>query len=143
MQNAAMDLVRNKSYNIYARALSTSGFYFTWATFAEIRMELVSEFFQTQKFGNNISNKPKGNDFVYLQKINCKLMPKIIPHLCFGKVAAGVYTSVFGDSKVTNITTLHETPSGDSDVVSFKLHCQPFMPISAGPSKFVLLPRMN
>jgi predicted 3-demethylubiquinone-9 3-methyltransferase (glyoxalase superfamily) len=34
---------------------------------------------------------------------------------------------------VTNITTLHDTPSGDCDVVSFVLADQPFMAISAGP----------
>jgi predicted 3-demethylubiquinone-9 3-methyltransferase (glyoxalase superfamily) len=37
------------------------------------------------------------------------------------------------DSKVTKITTLHDTPSGDCDLVSFVLANQPFMAISAGP----------
>ncbi len=65
-----------------------------------------------------------------------KSMQKISPHLWFdkeAKEAAQFYTSVFPDSKITNITTLHDTPSGDCDVVSFKLSGQSFMAISAGP----------
>jgi predicted 3-demethylubiquinone-9 3-methyltransferase (glyoxalase superfamily) len=63
-------------------------------------------------------------------------MQKIIPHLWFdkeAKEAAEFYASTFPDSKVTNITTLHNTPSGDCDVVSFKLWGYAFMAISAGP----------
>jgi predicted 3-demethylubiquinone-9 3-methyltransferase (glyoxalase superfamily) len=63
-------------------------------------------------------------------------MQKITPHLWFdkeAKEAAECYTSLLPDSKVTNITTLHDTPSGDCDVVSFVLADQPFMAISAGP----------
>jgi predicted 3-demethylubiquinone-9 3-methyltransferase (glyoxalase superfamily) len=61
---------------------------------------------------------------------------KIAPHLWFdkeAKEAAGFYCSIFPDSKITNVTTLHDTPSGDCDVVSFALAGQPFMAISAGP----------
>jgi len=60
----------------------------------------------------------------------------ITPHLWFDKEAkeAGeFYASIFPDSKITNVTTLHDTPSGDCDVVSFALSGQPFMAISAGP----------
>ena len=56
-------------------------------------------------------------------------------HLWFdkeAKEAAEFYCSVFPDSKVTNVTTLHDTPSGDCDVVSFELSGQPFMALSAG-----------
>lgn len=63
-------------------------------------------------------------------------MQKIVPHLWFDKEAreaAEFYCSVFSDSKVKNITTLHNTPSGDVDVVSFELSGQAFMAISAGP----------
>ena len=63
-------------------------------------------------------------------------MQKITPHLWFDKEAreaAEFYTSLFPDSQVTNITTLHDTPSGDSDLVSFELAGQSFMAISAGP----------
>ncbi len=63
-------------------------------------------------------------------------MQKITPHLWFdkeAKEAAEFYTSLLPDSKVTNRTTLHDTPSGDCDVVSFELAGQPFMAISAGP----------
>jgi len=62
---------------------------------------------------------------------------KITPHLWFDKEsreAAEFYVSAFGDgSKIANITTLRDTPSGDADLVSFELSGQPFMAISAGP----------
>jgi predicted 3-demethylubiquinone-9 3-methyltransferase (glyoxalase superfamily) len=61
---------------------------------------------------------------------------KIVPHLWFdkeAKEATEFYCSVFPDSNVTNITTLHNTPSGDVDTVSFELWGQKFMAISAGP----------
>ena len=64
------------------------------------------------------------------------LQHKIVPHLWFdteAREAADFYCSVFPDSKITNVTTLHDTPSGDADSVSFVLHGQPFMAISAGP----------
>jgi predicted 3-demethylubiquinone-9 3-methyltransferase (glyoxalase superfamily) len=63
-------------------------------------------------------------------------MQKIIPHLWYdkeAKEAAEFYCSLFPDSRITNITTLHDTPSGDTDVVSFQLSGQSFMAISAGP----------
>ena len=63
-------------------------------------------------------------------------MEKIRPHLWFDKEAveaAELYSSRFSDSRITNVTTLHDTPSGDADVVSFELFGQPFMAISAGP----------
>lgn len=64
------------------------------------------------------------------------MTPKIVPHLWFdkeAKEAAEFYTSLLPDSNVTNVTTLHNTPSGDCDIVSFTLAGQPFMAISAGP----------
>lgn len=63
-------------------------------------------------------------------------MQKIIPHLWFDKEAreaAEFYAAIFEDSKIEGVTTLHDTPSGDCDVVSFKLNGQPFMATSAGP----------
>lgn len=63
-------------------------------------------------------------------------MPTITPHLWFdkeAKEAAEFYTSLLPDSKVTHINTLHDTPSGDTDIVSFELAGQTFMAISAGP----------
>jgi predicted 3-demethylubiquinone-9 3-methyltransferase (glyoxalase superfamily) len=61
---------------------------------------------------------------------------RITPHLWFdkeAKEAAEFYASVFPNSKIRNVTTLHDTPSGDCDIVSFELSGQPFMAISAGP----------
>ncbi|WP_115709769.1 VOC family protein [Legionella sainthelensi] len=63
-------------------------------------------------------------------------MEKITPHLWFDKEAreaAELYTALFPHSKITHMTTLHDTPSGDCDVVSFELSNQSFMAISAGP----------
>jgi predicted 3-demethylubiquinone-9 3-methyltransferase (glyoxalase superfamily) len=64
------------------------------------------------------------------------VMQKIIPHLWFdneAKEAAEFYTSLFPDSKITHVTTLENTPSGDADLVTFELWNQKFMAISAGP----------
>ena len=47
--------------------------------------------------------------------------------------AAEFYSSVFPNSKITNISTLHDTPMGDCDVVAFDVYGHPFMSISAGP----------
>ncbi|TAK57301.1 VOC family protein, partial [Patescibacteria group bacterium] len=63
-------------------------------------------------------------------------MQKIIPHLWFdkeAKEATAFYTSLFKNSKVTNISTITGTPSGDCDIVTFTLSGQEFMSISAGP----------
>lgn len=73
-------------------------------------------------------------------------MQKIIPHLWFdkeAKEAAEFYVSVFsegrkrfggaGDSKITHVSRIRNTPSGDCDIVSFELFGEPFMAISAGP----------
>lgn len=63
-------------------------------------------------------------------------LQKIVPNVWFdkeAKEAAEFYTSVFPDSKITNITTLHDTPSGDTDIVSFEVWGYSFMAISAGP----------
>jgi len=63
-------------------------------------------------------------------------MQKITPHLWFdteAKEAAELYTSLLPNSKIRKVTTLHNTPTGDCDVVSFELSGQSFMAISAGP----------
>lgn len=63
-------------------------------------------------------------------------MQKIIPHLWFdkeAKEAAEFYTSLYDNSEITSVTTLTDTPSGDCDIVSFKLRGIEFMSISAGP----------
>jgi predicted 3-demethylubiquinone-9 3-methyltransferase (glyoxalase superfamily) len=64
------------------------------------------------------------------------VMQKVVPHLWFdkeAKEAAEFYASIFPKSKVNNVTVLRDTPSGDTDVVSFELWNQKFMAISAGP----------
>jgi predicted 3-demethylubiquinone-9 3-methyltransferase (glyoxalase superfamily) len=61
---------------------------------------------------------------------------KIATHLWFDKEAvqaAQFYTSVFPDAKVTSSSQLHDTPSGDVDMVSFTIAEHDFMAISAGP----------
>jgi predicted 3-demethylubiquinone-9 3-methyltransferase (glyoxalase superfamily) len=63
-------------------------------------------------------------------------MQKITPHLWFDKEAreaAGFYTSLFPDSRITSTMTLPDTPSGDTDIISFELAGLSFMAISAGP----------
>ena len=63
-------------------------------------------------------------------------MQKITPHLWFdsqAKQAAELYTSLIPGSRITRATTLHNTPSGDCDLVWFELAGQPFAAISAGP----------
>ncbi len=61
---------------------------------------------------------------------------KIVPHLWFdkqAKEAAELYTSLFPESRITNVTTLHDTPSGDTDAVSLRIWGCRFQAISAGP----------
>jgi predicted 3-demethylubiquinone-9 3-methyltransferase (glyoxalase superfamily) len=63
-------------------------------------------------------------------------MRTITPHLWFdnqAKEAAELYTTLLPDSRITNVSKLRNTPSGDCDVVSFSLAGQPFMALSAGP----------
>ena len=65
-----------------------------------------------------------------------KIKQTIVPHLWFdkeAKEAADFYCALFPDSRVNYVTTIHDTPSGDCDVVSFTLAGQDFMSISAGP----------
>ena len=65
-------------------------------------------------------------------------MRKITPHLWYdkeAKEAAELYCSIFHDSQINNVNTIHDIPSptGDSDIVTFTLSGHPFMAISAGP----------
>ena len=63
-------------------------------------------------------------------------MQKITPHLWFDKEAveaAEFYTSVFPDSKVASTMKMHDTPSGDVDIVGFQVMGYEFAAISAGP----------
>src|SRR5262245_16503274 len=66
-------------------------------------------------------------------------MNKLTPHLWFdkeAKEAAEFYTSVFSDGKESKLkytAMLHDTPSGDAQVVSMDILGQEFYAISAGP----------
>ncbi|HVM21232.1 MAG TPA: VOC family protein [Egibacteraceae bacterium] len=63
-------------------------------------------------------------------------MDKITPHLWFDREAveaAELYVATFPDSKVVDVTTIPDTPGGDTDVVTFQLWGQSFQAISAGP----------
>lgn len=61
---------------------------------------------------------------------------EIVPHLWFdhqAKEAAAFYSSVLPHSRITHSSVIHDTPSGDCDIVSMELWGVPFMAISAGP----------
>jgi predicted 3-demethylubiquinone-9 3-methyltransferase (glyoxalase superfamily) len=63
--------------------------------------------------------------------------PTIRPHLWFdteARQAAEFYCALFPDSAVEHLGVVRDTPSGDCDVVYFRLAGQPFMAISAGPA---------
>lgn len=61
----------------------------------------------------------------------------IVPHLWYdteAKEAAEFYVAAFGaNSQITDVTIIHDTPSGSADIVSFTLLGHDFMSISAGP----------
>lgn len=64
------------------------------------------------------------------------LMQKIVPHLWYdkeAKEAALFYINLFDQSKLLNVTVIENTPSGDTEIVSFELAGQQFTAISAGP----------
>jgi len=61
---------------------------------------------------------------------------KITAHLWYdkeAKEAASLYTSVFKNSRIKDVTTLHNTPSGSVDTVTIDLAGQESILISAGP----------
>ncbi len=64
------------------------------------------------------------------------IQQKIVPHLWYdteAREASEFYASLFPESRVTNVTVLHDTPSGNADIVSFELWRQKFMAMSGGP----------
>jgi len=73
-------------------------------------------------------------------------MQKIVPHIWYtneAKEAAEFYVASFGgDSRINSVQTIHNTPSGDCDIVSFTLWGHSFMSISAGPF-FTLNPSIS
>ncbi|MEK7099969.1 MAG: VOC family protein [Patescibacteria group bacterium] len=63
-------------------------------------------------------------------------MQKIVPHLWFdkeAKAAAEFYVSIFPDSKITSSSVIHDTPSGDAEIMAFEIAGYSFAAISAGP----------
>lgn len=63
-------------------------------------------------------------------------MQKIIPHLWFDKEAveaARWYVSLFENSSIIGVTTIPDTPSGEAELVDFRLADFRFSAISAGP----------
>lgn len=63
-------------------------------------------------------------------------MQKIVPNFWFDKQAveaADFYCSVFPESKIISSVVLHDTPGGDSELVTFTLAGQDFMALNAGP----------
>lgn len=68
--------------------------------------------------------------------MNKTIMEKITPHLWFDNnagEAAKFYTSIFKNSKIKNVTKLHNTPSGTVEIFTVELMGQEFTLISAGP----------
>ena len=62
-------------------------------------------------------------------------MQNIVPHLWFDTQAveaANWYVSIFAHSAITQVSQLHDTPSGDVDSVEFTLDGVDFSAISAG-----------
>ncbi len=63
-------------------------------------------------------------------------MQRIVPHLWFdtqAKEAADFYVHVFSGSGITSTSKLHNTPSGDTDVISLKIWGHELIAINAGP----------
>lgn len=63
-------------------------------------------------------------------------MDKITPHLWFNheaEEAAELYADTFPDSKIIDVTTIPDTPGGDTKVVTFQLWGQSFQAIDGGP----------
>jgi predicted 3-demethylubiquinone-9 3-methyltransferase (glyoxalase superfamily) len=63
-------------------------------------------------------------------------MGKIGIHLWLdreARAAAELYVSLMAESRIQSVTTLRNTPSGDTELVAFEVGGQPFMAISAGP----------
>ncbi len=61
---------------------------------------------------------------------------KIIPHLWFdheAKEAVQFYTTIFPDSEIISSSVLHDTPSGDTESITFTLSGFTMMALSAGP----------
>lgn len=68
--------------------------------------------------------------------VRWSFVEKIVPHLWYDKEAreaALFYISLFDSSTLLNVTVIENTPSGDSELVTFELAGKQFQAISAGP----------
>jgi hypothetical protein len=84
-------------------------------------------------FKANFASKAEVASSVRLELLSL-YMKNIVPHLWFDKEAreaAEFYVTVFPESKITSLHTIHDTPSGDCDALVFELWGQPFASISA------------
>ena len=82
------------------------------------------------------SSKVANRELVQTRTYNTKPMEPIAAHLWFdtqAREAAEWYSSVIPGSRITQVNTLRDTPSGDTELVSFDLAGRRFMAISAGP----------
>jgi predicted 3-demethylubiquinone-9 3-methyltransferase (glyoxalase superfamily) len=64
------------------------------------------------------------------------LIKPITNHLWFdtqAREATEFYVSIFPDSEILSINTIKDTPSGDCDIINFKINNQNFIAISGGP----------
>lgn len=62
-------------------------------------------------------------------------MTNITPHLWYDTQAveaAHLYCDTFGDAEIVSVSEIRNTPSGDCDIVRFRIFDQPFQSISAG-----------
>ena len=72
-------------------------------------------------------------------------MQKKVPHLWFeweARDAAEFYTAIFPNSKITSSVELHDTPSGDTQIITFNLSGYTFMAINGG-SNFKFNPAIS
>lgn len=71
-----------------------------------------------------------------MKNVTATSKQKITPFLWFEKDAKKVgefYVSVFNNSKINNVTSMGDTPSGTVEIVSLELFGQNFTLMSAGP----------
>src|SRR5690554_2962803 len=64
------------------------------------------------------------------------MMQKVVPNLWFeqdAQQAVDFYTRIFPDSEILSSTVLHDTPAGDTQIITFSLSGFEFMAFSGRP----------